>query len=130
MNVEKERSEIVAQCDKSDTLKHYVRVASETSFTYGKNRLPWKDSVCTRLRMGYKYYWQLGIATSDSDKQCRLCAEPNSHTLHHYVLQCPSLSHCRQPSLTTVTDQVIYMFNSNKLMEVLNNSTNIKNICK
>ena len=128
-NIEKERGEVVAQCHKSETLRHYTRVESETNFTYGKYRVPWKDSVCTRLRMGYKYYWQLGVETSDKDRQCRLCAEPNSHTLHHYVLQCPALSQARHPSLTSVTEQVIYMFNNNKITELLNTCKYIKNIC-
>ena len=51
-NIEKERGEVVAQCHKNETLRHYTRVASETNFIYGKYRAPWKDSVCTKAQNG------------------------------------------------------------------------------
>ena len=58
VNVEKERIEVQQRCLTSETLTHYVRVANETQFTYGRYRAPWKDHICTRLRLDYKYYWQ------------------------------------------------------------------------
>ena len=118
----------MAHCCISETLRHYVRVASETNFTYGKHRVSWKDSVCTRLRLGYKYYWQLGVNVSDTARQCRLCDEPNAHTLQHYVLHCPSLSQGRHVQSLSVTEQIIWMFNNNKIAELFSKCEEIKKI--
>lgn len=62
----------MAHCDRSDTPRHYVGVANEPNYTYGKKGAAWKDSVCTRLKMGYKYLWELGVGVSEAAKQCRL----------------------------------------------------------
>jgi len=72
----------------SDILRHYMHLAMNTDFTYGRGKTKWKDSVYMRIRFGYKYYWQLGVKTSEQDKECRL---PRAHTLIRYILQYPML---------------------------------------
>lgn len=39
---------------KSDTLRHYMHLATKTDFAYGKGKSKWKDSVYMRIRLGYK----------------------------------------------------------------------------
>ncbi|XP_069983766.1 uncharacterized protein [Penaeus vannamei] len=60
---------------KSDTLRHYMHLATNTDFTYGKGNSKWKDSVYMRIRLEYKYYLELGVP----------------HTLTHHILQCSML---------------------------------------
>lgn len=111
-NIENERHQVQQKCITSETLRHYIKVANETNFTYGRYRVPWKDHICTRLRLGYKYYWQLGVEVSEEAKRCRLCGEVNGHSLPHYMLRCPALAHVRHHQLCSVTDQVVHIFNS------------------
>ena len=56
----------------SDTMAHYVEVASIIPITYGRTRTKWKDTLCTRLRLGYKYYWELGTACTEEDTKCKI----------------------------------------------------------
>ena len=82
-NIEKDK--IAAQCDTSETLRHYVRVSQLSDYTYVKHRVAWKDSVCTRLKMGYKYLWELGVEVNEAARQCRLCGEPDAHSPGGYI---------------------------------------------
>ena len=124
MNAEK--AGIAVHCQSSETLRHYVSVANETNFTYGRHRVTWKDGVCTRLKMVYKYYWQLGVEANETERQCRLCGEPSAHTLQHYVLHCSSLAQYRCDQPLSVTDQIICMFNDGKVMDLLMKHKDIK----
>ena len=102
----------------SETFHHYARVSETTNFTYGRMLSSWRDSVCTRVRLGYKYMWQLGVERAEDDIRCGLCSEPRSHTLHHYILECSLLSSYRNRHITNVTDQLIWMFNNDKMEEM------------
>lgn len=126
--MESEQSVIQLLCNRSATLRHYVRVANETDFTYGRYRVAWKDSVCTRLRIGYKYYWQVGVPASEAERRCRLCGEADSHTLPHYVLHCSALAHSRHGQALSLTDQVIYMFTNNTIAELLLKNKHARNL--
>lgn len=46
------------------------------------------EVVRSRIRLGYLYNWQVGIATTEAERRCRLCAAPDSHTLEHYLRDC------------------------------------------
>lgn len=129
-NVQQEnaKSEVLIKAERSGTLRHYIRVVENTTFTYGRFRAAWKDSICTRLRLAYKYYWELGVAVDAPARRCRLCEEQDGHSLSHYVLQCPALAHVRQHGADTVTDQIITMFNNNNITKLLNKCTYIKQI--
>ena len=112
----------------STTFQHYVKVLQMTDFTYGRMKNAWGDALCTRLRLGCKYLWQLGVERAGQDVSCRLCQEPRSHTLHHYVIQCPVLDTFRNHDIVDVTDQIIWMFNNNKIEEIINKCKNIRNL--
>ncbi|MPC67056.1 hypothetical protein E2C01_061220 [Portunus trituberculatus] len=63
-----------------------------------EDRVAWKDSVCTRLRLGCKYYRQIGVVVRNADRQCRLCGQDDSNSLPHYVLRFPELSQITPPA--------------------------------
>ena len=125
---ENAKVDVLMKAERSSTLRHYCRVVENTDFTYGRFRASWKDSVCTRLRLAYKYYWELGVAVDAPARECRLCEERDGHSLSHYVLQCPVLAHVRQPDADTVTDQVIAMFKSQSIIKLLNKCKHVKQI--
>lgn len=114
----------------SETMRHYIDVLENTNFTYGKYKSAWKDSLCTRLRLGYKYYWQLGIAKEDDETCCRLCREPRAHTLSHYVLECPNITSFRNCSINNVGKQIIWMFNNNKIDEMMRKCKKVRDILR
>ena len=112
----------------SETLRHYVEVARNTNFSYGRNKSKWQDNVYTRLRLGYKYYWQLGGSDIEYKKECRLCNEPKSHTLQHYVLDCNVLREYRNCNIRNVTEQIIWMCNNNKIDDLIRKNKKIQEI--
>ena len=114
----------------SATWNHYQDVASNTLFTYGRNRHKWQDSLCTRLRLGFKYYWELGVTCDENDKKCTLCNDPRSHTLKHYLLDCDALSPYRNTNINNVTDQVVWMFEHGKVDEMLRKCKGIVKLLK
>lgn len=114
----------------SETFGHYIKVLHKTDFIYGRSGNTAKDSLCTRLRLGYKYLWQLGVQKTDDEICCKFCKEPRSHTMHHYVLQCPRLTHCRNPNINDITDQVVWMFNNKKVEELAKMCKNIRELLR
>ena len=46
------------------------------------------EVVRARICFGYPYAWQLGIATTERKRRCRLCDEEDGHTLEHYLRDC------------------------------------------
>lgn len=114
----------------SETFRHYVKVFQGTNFTYGRQRNAAKDSLCTRLRLGYKYLWQLGVKKNENDICCKLCNEPRCHTLKHYVIDCPNLVHCRHPQIKDIAEQIIWMINNNKIKEMANTCKKISDILR
>lgn len=129
MNV-KEQALLQVKYNTSFTMQHYIRVAQETNFTYGRYLTKWKDSVCTRLRLGYKYYWQLNPNSGDQEGRCRLCNDPGSHILNHYVLNCSFLSRYRNANITNVTDQIIWMFSYGMIDPMLRECESIHDIIR
>ena len=88
----------------SESLQYYVYVFDNTNTTYGKASSK-VDSLVMRLRLGYKYIWQY---TEGNGIPCKLCNEPSSHTLYHYVMECNELSEFRSREITTATEQVCH----------------------
>lgn len=114
----------------SETFGHYIQVLHNTDFTYGRSGNAAMDSLCTRLRLGYKYLWQLGVQKADDETCCKFCKEPRSHTLHHYVLQCPQLTHCRNLQINNITDQVIWMLYNKIVEELVKKCKNIRDLLR
>ena len=113
----------------SNTMQHYLEVAQKVTYRYGRNGNKWKDTVCTKLRLGLKYYWEIGVECEEEKTRCRLCRVPLSHTLRHYVLNCPVLTPYRNPHIYEFTKQVIWMFNRGKVRKMLFKQKNIRNVC-
>ena len=42
------------------------------------------EVVRSRIRLGYPYAWQIGIATTEEKRKCRLCGAQDEHSLEHY----------------------------------------------
>ncbi|XP_050725085.1 uncharacterized protein LOC127002873 [Eriocheir sinensis] len=82
-------NQLALRCqDGSPSRIHYAQVSSFCTHTYGRLSASY-DLVVMRLRLGYRYYWEVSGA---DPVPCRLCAGPGGHTLKHYVLQCPAIS--------------------------------------
>ena len=49
--------------------------------------------VSARLRLGYQQVWQVSQVDVPHYSSCKSCNHSNANTLHHYCLQCPTLTH-------------------------------------
>ena len=103
----------------SKSLQHYLKVANCTDATYGCTATRY-DTVKMRLRLGYKYYGEIkgGIGP------CKVCGCAQSHTLSHYVLDCPSISCLRNGNISDVTDQVCWLLTNNMIPHIVKRSKN------
>lgn len=104
----------------SQSIHYYNNVVLTTSYTYGKKSTRrWVDSVHARVRLGYTYPWQYGWQVDDEARQCRVCCQPNKHTLSHYILECEKLVECRNPQITTLELQAKFILENNIIPEIL-----------
>ena len=100
-------------------MKHYMEIVANTDFSYGPERNKWKETLCTKFRLGVKYYWELGVNVTEEEKQCRLCGAERAHTLQHYILICPIVATYRNKNIDNFTKQLIWMFNNGKVNQML-----------
>lgn len=69
------------------------------------------EVVRSRIQLGYRYSWQVGIATPDDRRRCRLCAVCDGHDLIHYLCDCEEVCVLRAQYLVSdpsVTDFAIH----------------------
>ncbi|KAG0719375.1 Gag-Pol polyprotein [Chionoecetes opilio] len=51
-----------------------------------------RQQVCySRLRLGYKYMWEVAGSDNINMKKCNLCKTEEKHTLRHYVMECQEM---------------------------------------
>ena len=53
------------------------------------------EVVRARIRLGYPYGWEIGLATPEEKRRCRICAANDKHTLEHYLRECEPVRHLR-----------------------------------
>ena len=100
----------------SRSARWYDWVASQTSYTYGKKTVSrHNETVHARIRLGYHYPWQF----TNNKVDCKICSHPEGHTLHHYVMECQSISEFRNNSYHYLEDQAIYLLNSGNINKIL-----------
>lgn len=102
-------------CNGSESLNHYLYVSQNSTVTYGK-ALSKVDTIVMRLRLGYKYCWQY---IEGDGIPCKLCGQPYSHTLHHYVMFCRELSEFRNTNLCDFKTQVCHFINSDAIPKIV-----------
>ncbi|MPC70144.1 hypothetical protein E2C01_064383 [Portunus trituberculatus] len=54
------------------------------------------ELVRSRISLGCPYAWELGIATPEDKRRCRLCDEQNGHKLEHYLSGCECVNTLRE----------------------------------
>ena len=109
-------NDLMQGCDEgSSSCLHYVRVSQGSDYTYGRHGTS-QDIVAMRLRVGYKYYWEVSRSPAVS---CSLCAAPGGHTLDHYVGDCPIIARFRPPDPLDLQQLICWLFNHNTLKPVL-----------
>ena len=104
---------IIKKMNGSSTIQHYEDVAGITDKPFKiYNGLTRRQQVTlTRLRIGYQYTANYDEDTVLDKKptsyhSCRICKSPKSHSLKHYLLECPRTASYRsnsvvhRPSLT------------------------------
>lgn len=94
---------------------HYVHVTNQCTYTYGRYSASC-DRVAMRLRLGYKYFWEVGGAAPEA---CTLCGMSGGHSLHHYVLDCPSIISLRPPGQWDLPNMVAKLIHCNLLLPIL-----------
>ena len=99
----------------SESMNHYLYVSENSSVTYGK-ALSKVDTLIMRLRLGYKYYWQYSEGDGIS---CKLCGQPFSHTLQHYIMFCSELSEFRNDDINDLVNQVCHFLNNNIVARIV-----------
>ena len=109
-------NDLIQGCDEgSASCLHYVRVSQGSDYTYGRHGTS-QDVVAMRLRVGYKYYWEVSHSPAVC---CALCAAPGGHTLHHYVGDCPTLARFRPPDPLDLQQLICFFLNHNTLKPIL-----------
>ena len=88
---------------------HYVHV------TYGRKSAA-HDLVAMRLRLGYRYYWEVSGAAA---VPCKLCHSLAGHTLAHYVMECPLLVHFRPQGNWDLPPMISWFFNNDIIPAIL-----------
>ncbi|KAK4321869.1 hypothetical protein Pmani_007332 [Petrolisthes manimaculis] len=63
----------------STSSRHYVDIIHNSHHTYGRHSDLY-DVTAMRLRLGYKYYWEVSGSPAVS---CTLCHQPRGHSLKH-----------------------------------------------
>ncbi|MPC09495.1 hypothetical protein E2C01_002108 [Portunus trituberculatus] len=94
---------------------HYVHVSHTSSVTYGRKSAA-HDLVAMRLRLGYRYYWEVSGAAA---VPCKLCHSPAGHTLAHYVMKCPLLVHFRPHGNWDLPPMISWFFNNDIIPAIL-----------
>ena len=113
---------IVDELDKccrmgSVSSSHYLQVLNDTQeYVYGRHSAL-QDLVTMRLRLGYKYYWE--VCRGAAPEPCPLCASPGGHSLQHYVLYCPSLEDFRPQGRWELTRLICWFINNDVLPEII-----------
>ena len=66
----------------------------DTPYKYGqhKTRTRHCDIVAARIRLGYRYLWQLQENPPIDLTKCKLCNIPYKHTLEHYITECTTIT--------------------------------------
>ena len=94
---------------------HYVHVSQTSSVTYGRKSAA-HDLVVMRLRLGYRYYWEVSGAAA---VPCGLCHSPAGHTLAHYIMECPLLVHFRPQGHWDLPSLISWFINNDRLPAIL-----------
>ena len=50
------------------------------------------QTAYSRIRLGYKYLWEIGVPTTAQNKRCAICHVDGGHCLNHYAGECPYLA--------------------------------------
>ena len=108
------------QMNQSRSVQYYNNVASQTSYKYGRKGVSrHRDLVVARLRLGYLYPWQVIGVRQGELYNCRVCNQAESHTLQHYVMNCPMLQAYRDPEIIDTENQVIHLLSKDLVKMIL-----------
>ena len=102
------------------SIQHHS-VMQEEPHIYGSSKYNGRllDVVTARLRLGYKYLWQVKPSPDIDETKCKLCEQTYSHTLKHYVLECDKIQEFRDPNIDTVIEMSKYFISNNLLAQIL-----------
>ena len=104
----------------SRSIEYYNKIAKEITYTYGKKgNCRYKELVNARIRLGYRYSWQVMGATDDNPSHCKICNENDGHTLHHYIMTCPKLHEYRNNDIRVLEEQVLYLLSEGIIDQIL-----------
>ena len=80
---------------------HNYDLFSSAPHKYGQHKTLTRpcDVVAARIRLGYRYLWQLQDNPPENHTKCKLCNEPFKHTLEHYIMECPTIAAFRPPGV-------------------------------
>nr|XP_053627417.1 uncharacterized protein LOC128685005 [Cherax quadricarinatus] len=109
------------EIDTSQSIYHHSIMQEEPHVYGASNKISRLLDVTTaRLRLGYKYLWQVKSPPPDVDQtKCKLCQMDYCHTLHHYVLECDQINEFRNNSLRNVQEMAKYFIHSGILQTIL-----------
>lgn len=99
----------------SASLSHYLYINEKTRVTYGKG-LTKIDTLTMRLRLGYSYTWEY---VGKDGFSCKLCKDPGSHKLFHYIMNCPSLNEFRSDTIDNMLDMIVYFINNDVISQIV-----------
>ena len=74
----------------STTLRNYMRVTNGSEPNYVSRGLNTRrqQTSYSRLRLGYRYLWEVSSNRNKMVNNCKLCNCQEGHRLHHYIKEC------------------------------------------
>ena len=74
----------------STTLRNYMRVTNGSEPNYVNRGLDTRrqQTSYSRLRLGYRYLWEVSSNRNKTVNNCKLCNCQEGHRLHHYIKEC------------------------------------------
>ena len=83
----------------SISVKHYDQYVN-VRFIYGSHKARTRqcDIVIARIRLGYRYIWQVKETHNIEYTKCKLCDAEFKHTLEHYIAECHVIQPFRPPN--------------------------------
>ena len=109
----------------SRSIEYYTKIAKEITYTYGKKgNCRYKELVNARIRLGYRYSWQVMGANDDNPSHCKICNENDGHTLYHYIMTCHKLQEYRNNDITVLEEQVLHFLSEGVIDQILKKNKN------
>ena len=73
----------------------------------------------SRIRLGYRYLWEITGDRNQTIKKCRICQAPDGHRLYHYLMECNIVLRTHPiPSQQTYDERIQFLLRPEVFLEI------------